>query len=335
MHLPAEAQSAKAGQVTGTVESHLAAAKKAAGTQFTALQERVCESALPAPAPAPAGRGGGGGGRQAGPPPASQWHAEPAKVFDNLYFVGMTEYSAWALTTSQGIIVIDTIYDYSVEDEVVNGLKKLGLNPARHQVRARQPRAHRSHRRRQVPAGSLRHARRHVEGGLGPARTARSRTDSPEARHRGEGRRQADARRHHHHDVPHAGSYAGHDLEHLPGQGSRDAAHGRDVGRHGDPASRRSRRTFLAVHRIGGALSAIVKKSGADIILSNHTAYDNTNANIAALRDAQAERAQSVRRRQRRDPPLHHHRRGMREGGFPCHQRACRDEQPLSKICDW
>jgi glyoxylase-like metal-dependent hydrolase (beta-lactamase superfamily II) len=60
----------------------------------------------------------------------AQWHAEPVKVFDNLYFVGMTEYSAWAVTTSQGIILIDTIYDYSVEDEVVNGLKKLGLNPA-------------------------------------------------------------------------------------------------------------------------------------------------------------------------------------------------------------
>src|SRR5215468_1768857 len=118
--------------IDGTVDSHLAASKAAARTQFTALQQRVCESAIPAP-PSPAAQNparGGGGGRQAGPPPASQWHAEPAKVFDNLYFVGMTEYSAWALTTSQGIIVIDTIFDYSVEDEVVNGLKKLGLNPA-------------------------------------------------------------------------------------------------------------------------------------------------------------------------------------------------------------
>src|SRR5262245_6625189 len=93
-------------QITGTVDSHLAASKAAAGTQFTALQQRVCESAIPAP-PATGARAGGGGGRQAGPPAASQWHAEPAKVFDNLYFVGMTEYSAWALTTSQGIIVID------------------------------------------------------------------------------------------------------------------------------------------------------------------------------------------------------------------------------------
>jgi metallo-beta-lactamase class B len=52
------------------------------------------------------------------------------KVFDNLYYVGMTEYSAWAVVTSQGIIVIDTIYDYSVEDEVVGGLRKLGFDPA-------------------------------------------------------------------------------------------------------------------------------------------------------------------------------------------------------------
>ena len=52
------------------------------------------------------------------------------KVFDNLYFVGQTEFSAWAITTSQGIILLDAIFDYSVEDEVVGGLKKLGLDPA-------------------------------------------------------------------------------------------------------------------------------------------------------------------------------------------------------------
>jgi metallo-beta-lactamase class B len=52
------------------------------------------------------------------------------KVFDNLYFFGQTEYSVWALTTSQGIIVLDTIFDYSVENEVVGGMKKMGLDPA-------------------------------------------------------------------------------------------------------------------------------------------------------------------------------------------------------------
>jgi metallo-beta-lactamase class B len=52
------------------------------------------------------------------------------KVFDNLYFVGQSEYSAWAVTTTEGIILIDTLFDYSVEDAVVGGLKTLGLDPA-------------------------------------------------------------------------------------------------------------------------------------------------------------------------------------------------------------
>ena len=51
------------------------------------------------------------------------------KVFDNLYYVGEREYSSWAITTSAGIIIIDPIYDYSVEEQVVGGLKKLGLDP--------------------------------------------------------------------------------------------------------------------------------------------------------------------------------------------------------------
>ena len=54
-------------------------------------------------------------------PERSKWYAEPVKVFDNLYYVGMTEYSAWAVTTSAGIILVDTLYDYSVEAEVVEG----------------------------------------------------------------------------------------------------------------------------------------------------------------------------------------------------------------------
>ena len=62
----------------------------------------------------------------------------------------MTEYSAWAITTSQGIILIDAIYDYSVEDEVVGGLKKLGLNPADIKYVLVSHGAPRSRRRREV-----------------------------------------------------------------------------------------------------------------------------------------------------------------------------------------
>jgi metallo-beta-lactamase class B len=96
----------------------VAAAKAAAGTEHGALLN-LCDAPGPAAPAAP----------RSGPPPRAEWYAEPMKVFDNLYFVGQTEYSAWAVTTSAGIILIDTIFDYSVEDEVVGGLKKLGLDP--------------------------------------------------------------------------------------------------------------------------------------------------------------------------------------------------------------
>ena len=67
-----------------------------------------------------------------GPAPARDtWYAEPAKVFDNLYFVGSKIHNSWALTGSEGIILIDTIYTYNSEEEIIGGLKKLGLDPAK------------------------------------------------------------------------------------------------------------------------------------------------------------------------------------------------------------
>ena len=120
------------------VERHIEAARAAAGTEHAGLFDAVCTTArnVIAQASAPPRTGGpgrGGGGRAGGPPAAparETWHAEPVKVFDNLYFLGQTEFSVWAITTSQGIILLDAIFDYSVEDEVVGGLKKLGLDPA-------------------------------------------------------------------------------------------------------------------------------------------------------------------------------------------------------------
>ena len=62
-------------------------------------------------------------------PARDTWFAEPAKVFDNLYFVGGKLHSAWALTTKDGIILIDTIYPYNSEELVIGGMQKLGLDP--------------------------------------------------------------------------------------------------------------------------------------------------------------------------------------------------------------
>jgi metallo-beta-lactamase class B len=104
------------------VERRVAAARAAAG-EHASMVDRLC------PQPG-AARPGQGNRPPPGVPARESWHAEPQKVFDNLYFVGMTEFSSWAVTTSDGIIVIDPVFDYSVEDEVVGGLTKLGFDPA-------------------------------------------------------------------------------------------------------------------------------------------------------------------------------------------------------------
>ena len=62
-------------------------------------------------------------------PSRDAWYAEPAKVFDNLYFVGGKLHSAWALTTREGIILIDTIYPYNSDELVIGGMQKVGLDP--------------------------------------------------------------------------------------------------------------------------------------------------------------------------------------------------------------
>lgn len=110
---------------TPEAQRHLDLARKAAGTDFFPVVDRACGEAVPG-APGFKGRTPSED-READ---KAGWHVEPQQVFDNLYFVGQHEYSAWAVKTSDGIIIIDTIFGYSVEDEIVNGLKKLGLDPA-------------------------------------------------------------------------------------------------------------------------------------------------------------------------------------------------------------
>ncbi len=118
------------GTQTPEVASHVAAARAAAGTEFLPLFERLCVPPAPPAAPAASRSPASAPARPSGPPPRSTWHADPVKVFDNLYFIGQTEYSAWAVVTSGGIIVIDPLFDYSVADEVVGGLEALGADPA-------------------------------------------------------------------------------------------------------------------------------------------------------------------------------------------------------------
>jgi metallo-beta-lactamase class B len=106
------------------IDRHLIAARIAAGFDFTGTLARLCVAPVAVPSTL----------RDVAPGPATardMWFIEPAKVFDNLYFVGSKIHSSWALTTSEGIILIDTLYTYNSEEEIIGGLKKLGLDPAK------------------------------------------------------------------------------------------------------------------------------------------------------------------------------------------------------------
>ena len=127
---PAAGQGAPASRdFDAEIEAALRAAKSAAGFEFLGTLSRIC--LLPA--------SGGLNTSDRLPryirdpdslPPRDAWYADPARVFDNLFFVGGKVHTSWALATSEGIIIIDTIYPYNSEELIVGGLTRLGLDPA-------------------------------------------------------------------------------------------------------------------------------------------------------------------------------------------------------------
>src|SRR5436305_7325198 len=132
-------------QDTGT--AHKAAATVLLNSNNTGAARLACPATIgavsTANSPAGPGRAGGppgggagkggakGGGRgPAAPPPKENWYAEGGQVFDNLYMLTTKMNSAWAVKTSAGIILIDTLFGYAAQDSIVDGLKKVGLDPA-------------------------------------------------------------------------------------------------------------------------------------------------------------------------------------------------------------
>ncbi|WP_439594575.1 MBL fold metallo-hydrolase [Falsiroseomonas sp.] len=102
------------------VQQHLALARAAAGDDLAHLL-RLGEVASPTPGlrlPTP-------DEQRALPTPP------PARAFDNLVFLGNHWVSAWALLTSDGIIVIDGMdHDAMAERDIEGGLRRMGLDPA-------------------------------------------------------------------------------------------------------------------------------------------------------------------------------------------------------------
>ncbi|PCJ66178.1 MAG: hypothetical protein COA73_01655 [Candidatus Hydrogenedentota bacterium] len=54
---------------------------------------------------------------------------EAFKIFDNLYYVGIDFVSAFLVPTSDGLILIDTTYDNTVE-HLLKGVREMGFDPA-------------------------------------------------------------------------------------------------------------------------------------------------------------------------------------------------------------
>src|SRR5918994_5666946 len=68
----------------------------------------------------------------AGLPQLEDRPLEPIKVFENLYYIGFSDVGAWAIPTSDGIILIDALNSSDeARDILVPSLKKVGLDPSR------------------------------------------------------------------------------------------------------------------------------------------------------------------------------------------------------------
>jgi metallo-beta-lactamase class B len=125
---PAPQATSPAAAAKDPIEVAQQAAKEAAAFDFLGTLARTCflppsrsEDLRDVPAPYVTD--------PAKAPPRSSWYADPAQVFDNLYFLGGKVHSSWALKTRDGIILFDTIYPYNSEELIVGGMKKLGLDP--------------------------------------------------------------------------------------------------------------------------------------------------------------------------------------------------------------
>src|SRR3989475_4329168 len=116
--------------VPTTVDGLIGAAKNAAGLEWPGTFLRLCIPPPAAPAPATTtGARGGPRGTPPAPPARETWYGEPAKVADNLYFLGTRIHSAWAIVGNEGTIVLEALYDYAAQDEILGGMRKAGLDP--------------------------------------------------------------------------------------------------------------------------------------------------------------------------------------------------------------
>lgn len=99
---------------SAAVQEHIARAKQLADPRYSTAMQRMCAPAQER--------------RPVGDYPNTR--LAPVRVFDNLYFVGLGNVYAWAVSTPDGIIMLDSLNNASDAEFIVGGLKTLGLDPA-------------------------------------------------------------------------------------------------------------------------------------------------------------------------------------------------------------
>jgi len=103
---------AQQGTSIESAEAHLDNARRLAGTDVTAPFDFFC---VPG---------------NARPNDFSAPPMQPTRLFDNLYAAGNSETVVYAITTSEGIVLIDSGTAVEVEPILLPGLAELGLDPA-------------------------------------------------------------------------------------------------------------------------------------------------------------------------------------------------------------
>jgi metallo-beta-lactamase class B len=110
-------------EASAEAQKHVAAARKIAGADLAKEFENTCSPTGPQRAALAR--------EAAGLPPLEDYTVEPTKVFDNMWYVGLASQGAFVITTSEGIILIDTLNNTEeARDVIVPGVNKAGLDPA-------------------------------------------------------------------------------------------------------------------------------------------------------------------------------------------------------------
>ena len=92
------------------IQAEIERIKKIAGTDWAVTEKYYCET-------------------EGGTPSPNAPLIEPTKLFDNLYVFGRQGTVTYIISTSEGLIAIDSGYAGQTEEVFLGGMKKLGLDP--------------------------------------------------------------------------------------------------------------------------------------------------------------------------------------------------------------